>query len=87
MHSRTKALRASCSRAIGLRCPPTNLTLQYDKVMFILEPNDITRPLARQRVTVIDYPDGRLAIRHKGVNLPYPILFTKFTNSGLKCLS
>jgi len=39
--------------------------------MFILEPNDITRPLARQRVTVIDYPDGRLAIRHKGVELPY----------------
>jgi hypothetical protein len=48
-----------------------NLTLQYDKVLFILEPNAITRPLARQRVTVIDYPDGRLAIRHKGVDLPY----------------
>lgn len=48
-----------------------NLTLQYDKVMFILEPNDITRSLARQRVTVVDYPDGRLSIRHKGVDLPY----------------
>ena len=48
-----------------------NLTLQYDKVLFVLEPNEITRPLARQRVTVIDYPDGRLAIRHKGIDLPY----------------
>jgi hypothetical protein len=48
-----------------------NLTLQYDKIMFILEANAITRPLARQRVTVIDYPDGRLAIRHKGIDLPY----------------
>ena len=48
-----------------------NLTLQYDKVLFILEPNEITRPLARKRVTVIDYPDGRLAIRHQGVDLPY----------------
>jgi hypothetical protein len=48
-----------------------NLTLQYDKIMFLLEPNEITRPLARQRVTVIDYPDGRLAIRHNGVDLPY----------------
>ena len=37
-----------------------NLTLQYDQVMFILEPNAITRSLARKRVTVIDYPDGRL---------------------------
>jgi hypothetical protein len=48
-----------------------NLTLQYDKVLFLLEPNEITRLLARQRVTLIDYPDGRLAIRHNGVDLPY----------------
>ncbi len=50
-----------------------NLTLQYDKVMFILEPNEITRPLARQRVTVYNYPDGRFAIKHKGISLPYRI--------------
>src|SRR4051794_10366787 len=25
----------------------------------------------RQRVTVFDYPDGRLAIKHKGLELPY----------------
>jgi len=34
------------------RTVSTSLTLQYDKVMFMLEPNEITRPLARQRVTV-----------------------------------
>src|SRR5258705_2010579 len=27
--------------------------------------------LARKRVTVIDYPDGRLTIRYNGVDLPY----------------
>ncbi len=48
-----------------------NLTLQYDQVLFILEPTGITRSLARKRVTVIDYPDGRLAIRYHGVDLPY----------------
>src|SRR6195256_1907384 len=48
-----------------------NLTLQYDKVLFLLEPNPTTRPLARKRVTIIDYPDGRFAIRHDGVDLPY----------------
>jgi hypothetical protein len=53
------------------RTVSVNLTLQYDQVMFILEPNEVTRPLARRRVTVIDYPDGRLAIRHNGVDLPY----------------
>ncbi len=53
------------------RSVSVNLTLQYDQVMFILEPNEITRSLARKRVMVIDYPDGRLAIRHHGVDLPY----------------
>lgn len=48
-----------------------NLTLQYDKMLFILEPTPVTRPLARQRVTIYDYPDGRFAIRHKGLDLPY----------------
>ena len=48
-----------------------NLTLQYDKVLFMLEPNEVTRPLARQRVTIVDYPDGRIAIHHKGRDLPY----------------
>lgn len=45
------------------RSVSVNLTLQYDQVVFMLEPNGIARSLARQRVTVIDYPDGRLAIR------------------------
>src|SRR3954463_11367605 len=48
-----------------------SLTLQYDKVLFILEPNEVTSTLARQRVTVFDYPDGRLVIKHRGRPLPY----------------
>ncbi len=40
-------------------------------MLFILEPTGIARSLARKRVTVIDYPDGRLAIRYNGVDLPY----------------
>ena len=54
-----------------------NLTLQYDKMIFLLEPNEVTRRLARQRVTVIDYPDGRLSIRHDGVDLPYRMHYDK----------
>jgi hypothetical protein len=41
------------------------------KILFMLEPSEITWPLARQRVTVVDYPDGRVAIRHQGRDLPY----------------
>jgi hypothetical protein len=50
-----------------------NLTLQYDKVLFMLEPSEITRPLARQRVMIYDYPDGHFAIKHQGRTLPYKI--------------
>jgi len=47
-----------------------SLTLQYDKVVFLLEPNAITRDLRRKRITVVGYPDGRLAIRYRGLDLP-----------------
>ena len=53
------------------RTVSNSLTLQYDKVVFLLEPNAITRDLRRKRVTVVDYPDGRLAIRYRGLDLPY----------------
>ena len=53
------------------RTVTANLTLHYNKVLLLLEPNRISRAAARQRVTVYDYPDGRLAIRWKGVELPY----------------
>jgi hypothetical protein len=42
------------------------LTLQYDKVMFILEPSEQAKAAIGKRVTVVDYPDGRLAIRYRG---------------------
>ncbi len=53
------------------RTVSNSLTLQYDKIVFLLEPNAITRELRRKRVTVVDYPDGRLAIRYRGLDLAY----------------
>jgi len=47
------------------------LTLQYDKVIFILEPSERAMAAIGKRVTVVDYPDGRLLIRYKGVELAY----------------
>jgi len=48
-----------------------SLTLRYNRVLFVLEPNDVSATLARKRVTVCDYPDGRLEIQHGGICLPY----------------
>jgi len=47
------------------------LTLRYDKVLFILEPSEFATGLARKRVTICDYPDGRLEIQYDGVTLLY----------------
>ncbi|MGH7095024.1 MAG: ISNCY family transposase [Stellaceae bacterium] len=47
------------------------LTLQYDKVIFIVEPSEPAKAAIGKRVTVLDYPDGRLSIRYKGVELAY----------------
>jgi hypothetical protein len=47
------------------------LTLQYDKILFILEPTDQAKEAIGKRVTVIDYPNGRLAIRYNSVELAY----------------
>lgn len=40
--------------------------------MFLLEPNDLTRGLARKRVTIYDFPDGRVEIRYQR---PVPALY------------
>src|SRR5271155_3502781 len=53
------------------RTVTNSLTVQYDRVMFILEPNEITRALPRKKVTVYDFPDGRIEVRHQRLALPY----------------
>jgi Homeodomain-like domain len=55
------------------RTVSASLTLHYDKMLILLEPNEVTRPPARQRVTVTNYPDGRFTIRHKGLELPFRV--------------
>jgi hypothetical protein len=47
------------------------LTLQYDKVIFVLEPTEQARSAIGKRVTVVDHPDGCLSIRYQGVELAY----------------
>ena len=49
------------------------LTLHYNKALFILEPTEISRPLAGKRVDVCEYPDGPLEIRHGDHVLPYRV--------------
>jgi len=43
----------------------------YDKVILILEPSEQAKAAIGKRVTVVDYPDGRLSIRYRGIGLAY----------------
>jgi hypothetical protein len=47
------------------------LTLQYDKVLFILDPTELAKSLAGKKVIVCDFPDGRLEIMEGSTSLPY----------------
>jgi hypothetical protein len=55
------------------RTVSASLTLRYDKMLLLLEPTEATRGLARRRVTVVNYPDGRFAVRHEGSDLPFRV--------------
>lgn len=48
-----------------------SLTPQYDKVLYLVDPSRENQKLAGKRVTVIDYPDGRIKIRYEGRDLEY----------------
>ena len=49
-----------------------NLTLHYDRMMLILEPTPRARGLARKKVEVVNYPDGRFAVQYRGHRLAVP---------------
>ena len=49
------------------------LTLHYNKTLIILDPTEVSRPLAGKRVDVCEYPDGQLEIRFGDDVLPYRV--------------
>jgi len=51
----------------------SNLTLHYDRMVLILEPNAASRPLAGKRVMIVNYPDGRFAVQYRGADLAYRV--------------
>ena len=50
-----------------------NLTLQYDKILYLVEDSIENRGLARNKVTVFDYFDGSIKIKWQRRELPYRI--------------
>jgi hypothetical protein len=55
------------------RTVSSDLTIHYDRMVLILEPSATSRPLAGKRVMIVNYPDGRFAIQHRGADLPFRV--------------
>ena len=56
-----------------------SLTIQYDKVVYLIEPNDTNNRLIGKPIMVYDYPDGTISIKHCGQSLTYYV-FDKLRN-------
>jgi hypothetical protein len=52
-------------------CGCTRFGQMVRDVLFILEMSEPAKAAIGKRVTVVDYPDGRLSIRYRGVELAY----------------
>ncbi|MFC4523659.1 ISNCY family transposase [Cupriavidus pinatubonensis] len=55
------------------RCVSKNLTIQYDKMLYLLTDTPEHRKLAGRYIDVYHYPDGRIEPRANGTALPYRI--------------
>ena len=58
------------------RTVTANLVLHYDRMMLLLDPTPRARALARKQVEVVNYADGRFAVRHEGADLAFRVFDT-----------
>jgi hypothetical protein len=56
-----------------IRTVTKNLTVQYDQELLLLEPTSFARGLARRKVEVVNYPDGRFAVQFEGTSLSFRV--------------
>jgi len=47
------------------------LTLHYDRMVYVLEQTPAALAAARKTAEVVEYPDGRIVVRHNGADLTY----------------
>ena len=85
LHDAHRPLRESSSERDDIfarqrsRVLTRSLTVQYDKVVDLIEPNDANHRLIGKPIIVYDYPDGTISIKHCGQPLTYSV-FDKLRN-------
>lgn len=56
-----------------------SLTVQYDKVLYLIEDNELSRRAIGKYIEVWHYPDGRKELRLNEVVLPYYNVYSEWT--------
>jgi hypothetical protein len=56
-----------------VRTVTNSLALYYDRMMLLLDPTPFARGLARKKVDVVNYPDGRFAVQFEGTQVPFHV--------------
>lgn len=50
-----------------------NLTITYDKCIYLLEPTELNHKLVGQYISFLEYPDGTVALMHEGQKINYSV--------------
>ena len=53
-----------------------NLTIQYDRVLYLIEDTIANRALRRKKITLYEYPDGGISLNYGHTKLQFNKLYT-----------
>lgn len=54
-----------------------NLTIQYDKVIYLIEDTESNRALRRNKIMLHEYPDGSITLNYQGKSIGFTKLYDK----------
>lgn len=59
------------------RTVTNNLTIQHDRILYLIENNIQNRLLKRQKIDLFEYPDGNIELFHKGKYLKFSKIYDR----------
>lgn len=54
-----------------------NLTIQYDRVLYLIEDTEANRSLRRKKITLHEYPDGSISLNYNNQKLQFKKLYDR----------
>lgn len=61
-----------------------NLTIQYDRVLYLIEDTPSNRALRRKKIMLHEYPDGTISLNHEGRRLNFTQMYDRVKEPTLQ---